>query len=129
MVSLVLGRNPCKHTQNHIVVPFEVVAEKVLFLPIMPTLQHLAALSGWWLAVTTVCLAHYNTLHLSFMTSFAYILFGLLSSNLSAVFLVPTTSFLLCTAPSTGNHRIAWGEKNSNDCLASTPLLCAGSQW
>lgn len=41
-----------KHSQNHFIVLSEVLKKKVLGFPTM--LMHLAALSGWWLAVITV---------------------------------------------------------------------------
>lgn len=54
MLSLILGRSPHKHAQNHFIVPFEVLKKKVLSFPIMLTLTDLAALSGWWFAATAI---------------------------------------------------------------------------
>lgn len=56
MLSLILGRSPHKHAQNHFIVPSEVLEKKVLSFPIMLTLMDLAALSGWWFAATALYL-------------------------------------------------------------------------
>lgn len=56
MLSLMLGRSPHKHAQNCFIVLFEVLEKKILFFPIMLTLMHLAGLSGWRFAATTVYL-------------------------------------------------------------------------
>lgn len=56
MLSLILGRSPHKHAQNHFIVPSEVLKKKVLSFPIMLTLMDLAALSSWWFAAIALYL-------------------------------------------------------------------------